>query len=100
MDCLSVLNPSRLFISSLNVSLSFSFLFPFFYLSFFHSSLTFSFSLPQMWLYEKLKLTHPPLVPSNQYQPKHYSDRRLKDKEMDPTKLTELLKCLTSLDVQ
>ena len=31
MDCLSVLNPSRLFISSLNISLSFSFLFPFFF---------------------------------------------------------------------
>ena len=93
MDCLSVLNPSRLFISSLNISLSFSFLFC--YLSFFHLTPMLSFSLPWIWLYENLRLIHPPLVPSNQYQPKHYSDRRLKDKEMDPTKLTELMKHLT-----
>ena len=59
-----------------------------------------SFSLPQIWLYEKLKLLYPPIVSPSHYKPKHYRDHKLKDKEMDPTKLTELLKHLTSLDVQ
>ena len=59
-----------------------------------------SFSLPQIWLYEKLKLLYPPIVSPSRYQPKHYHDCKLKDKEMDLTWLTELLKRLTSLDVQ
>ena len=76
-------------------------LFPFLFISyFFHSTLMLSFSLPQIWLYEKLKLLYPPIVSPSQYQPKHYHDCKLKDKEMDPTKLTKLLKHLTYLDVQ
>ena len=59
-----------------------------------------SFSLPQIWLYEKLKLIHPPLVPFNRYKPEHYSDRKLKDKDINPVKLIELLKHLTSADIQ
>ena len=59
-----------------------------------------SFSPPQIWLYEKLRLIHPPLVPFDRYQLKHYHDRKPKDKEMDPTKLTKLLKLLTSIDNQ
>ena len=59
-----------------------------------------SFSPPQIWLYEKLRLIHPPLVPFNWYQLKHYHDHKPKDKEMDPTKLTKLLKLLTSIDIQ
>ena len=63
-------------------------------------TLKLSFSLPQIWLYEMFKFFYPPIVSLSRYQPKHYHDCKLKDKEMDPTKLTELLKCLTSLDVQ
>jgi len=59
-----------------------------------------SFSLPQIRLYEELILLHPPLVPSNRYQLKHYRDCKLNDKEMDQVKLTELLKHLTSVDIQ
>ena len=59
-----------------------------------------SFSLPQIWLYEKLKLIHHPLIPFNQYQPKHYWDLKLKDKEMEPATFTEILKYLTLVDVQ
>ena len=80
---------------SLNISIFF-----YFYLSFLHITFMFSFSLPQIWLYEKLKLLFPPPVSPIQYQPKHYCDRRLKVKDMNPAKLTELLKHLTSLDVQ
>ena len=59
------------------------------------------FSLPQIWLYEKLKLIHPLLVPSTWYQPKHYPcDRNLMVKEMEPIALTELLKHLTPTDIQ
>ena len=59
-----------------------------------------SFSLPQIWLYKKLKLIHHPLIPFNYHQPKHYWDHKLKDKEMEPTAFTELLKHLTPVDVQ
>ena len=97
MDFLSVFNPLRFLISSLYISLSFFFSF---YLSFFHSILMLYFSLPQIWLYKKLKLIHPPLVPSNWYQLKHYHDCKVKDKEMDLTKLTELLKHLIFVDIQ
>jgi len=58
------------------------------------------FSLPQIWLYKKLKLIHPPLVPFNWYKPERYSDRKLKDKDIDPVKLIELLKHLTFADIQ
>ena len=58
-----------------------------------------SFFLPQIWLYKKLKLTYPPLVPSNLYQLKHYHDCKLKGKDMDLAKLTELLKHLTFVDI-
>ena len=37
---------------------------------------------------------------SNRYQPKHYRDRKIKDKEMDLVKLSELLKHLTFVDIQ
>ena len=59
-----------------------------------------SFSLPQIWLYEKLKSIDPPLVPFNPYQPKHYGDHKLKDKDIDPVRLIELLKHLTLADIQ
>ena len=57
-----------------------------------------SFSLLQVWLYEKLKLIHPPLSPFNWYQQKHYQDHKLTEKEMDA--LTELMKHLTPIDIQ
>ena len=53
-----------------------------------------SFPLPQIWLYDKLRLLHPPTVPSNQYQPKRYRDHKFKSKEMDPDEFTEFLKRL------
>ena len=37
---------------------------------------------------------------ASRYQPKYYHDHKLKDKEMDLSKLTELLKHLISFDVQ
>ena len=80
---------------SLNISIFFLF-----YLSFFHSTFMLSFSLPQIWLYEKLRLLYPPIITPSRYQLKHYRDRNLKDKEMDLAKLIELLNCLTSSDVQ
>ena len=97
MDCLSVFNPSRLLMYILWIYL---FLFFYFYLSVFHSTLMLYFSLPQIWLYKKLKLIHPPLVPFNWYKPERYSDRKLKDKDIDPVKLIELLKHLTFADIQ
>ena len=57
-----------------------------------------SFSLLQVWLYEELKLIHPPLIPFNRYQQKHYQDHKLTEKEMDA--LTELMKHLTPIDIQ
>ena len=45
-------------------------------------------------------MLYPPIVAPSQYQPKHYRDHKLKDKEMDPTKLIELMKHLTSSNVQ
>ena len=57
-----------------------------------------SFSLHQVWLYEELKLIHPPLIPFNRYQQKHYQDHKLKEKVMDA--LTELLKHLTPINIQ
>ena len=95
MDDLSVFNPLKLLISSL-VVLSF---FPF-YLSFFCSMLSLSFSLPWIWLYERLQLLHPPIVSPNQYLPMHYCDHKLKNGEMDPVEFTEFLKCLSPLGVQ
>ena len=59
-----------------------------------------SFSHPQIWLYERLRLFHPPTVLPNQYQPKHYRDHKLKSKEMDPNEFTEFLKCLSPLGIQ
>ena len=85
-------------------------IFEYFYLSlsFFFLSLIFPFNTHVFFFffslkygcYEKLKLIHPPLIPFHQYQLKHYRDRKLKEKEMDPTKLTEPLKHLTSIDIQ
>ena len=59
-----------------------------------------SFSHPQIWLYERLRLFHPPTVLPNQYQPKHYRDHKLKSKEMDPNEFTEFLKCLSPSGIQ
>ena len=59
-----------------------------------------SFSLPQVWLYERLQLLYPPIVSLSRYQSKHYHDCKLKDKEMDPSKFTEFLKHLSPIGVQ
>ena len=98
MDWLLVFNPLRLLISSLNISLYYFFFL--FFISPFSTQYSCFLSPPHIWLYEKLKLLFPPIVSPSWYQPKHYRNRKLKDKEMDPTQLTELLKHLTSLDVQ
>ena len=58
------------------------------------------FSFPQIWLCKKLKLIHPPPIPPNWYQLKHYHDHKVKDKEIDLTKLTELLKHLIFANIQ
>ena len=42
-------------------------------------------------------MLRPPSVPPSQYQPKHYHDRKLKNKEMDPAKF---LKCLPPSGIQ
>ena len=85
---LSIFNSSRLLISSLNISL----FFPFFLL--FPLNTHALFFLPRIWLYEKLKLIHNPLIPFNWYQPQHYRGCKLKVKEMEPTALLELIKHL------
>ena len=58
-----------------------------------------SFSLPRVWLYEKLKLIHPPLVPFNRYQLMHNRDCKLNCKEMEPVALAEFLKHLILVDL-
>ena len=45
-------------------------------------------------------MLHPPIVPPSQYLPKHYRDRRLRNNKMDSIKFIEILKHLTTFDVQ
>ena len=45
-------------------------------------------------------IVYPPIVSTNQYQPKHYHDHKLKDKEMDLARFIEFLKNLSPLGVQ
>ena len=59
-----------------------------------------SFSLPHIWLYERLRLLHPLTVSPSQDLPKHYCDHKLKDKEMDPAGFIEFLRHLSPLGVQ
>ena len=45
-------------------------------------------------------MLQPPSVCPSQYLPKHYHDRKLKDREMDPNEFTEFLRHLSPLGSQ
>ena len=100
MDCLSVLYPSRLLISSL-----FIIFLSLFYLTIFHQNSCFLFlSLFSLFhsnmVIREASIASTPLYPPSQYQPKHYHDCKFKIKKMDPAEFTQFLKHLTPLGIQ
>ena len=97
MDCLSVFNPSRHFISSF-IIISFFFLMLFFFWSFSPSLLLLLF-LFQLWLQERLQLLHPPTVPLSTYLSRHLRDRWLYRNDMGFDVYMELMGRLKETDI-
>ena len=99
MDCLSVFNPSRHLISSFAFISIHSFFF-LFSISSFSTHSFFFFSLFQIWLHERLRLLHPPVVPPSQYLPKHYCDCRPMRAKMSFEEFIEFMEHIDATDIQ
>ena len=53
-----------------------------------------------LFSFRRLQLLQPPSIPPSKYLPKHYHNRKLKDREMDLDKFTEFLRYLSPSRIQ